>query len=193
MKRTRVQINTQAFDIFTSTYLVMYQFFKYPSLDFTLTEIAQNTGLSKGTVSKIIKELRTIGFVNVLDLEVVYRIRANLESNIFRREKIASNYYTMIRSNIPEFLIQRYNNPRCIVLFGSYRKGEDNDGSDIDIAVEVSDGITGAFKFPDLAEFEKLVKRKITVHVFNRQDIDANLFVNIANGIVLYGFLEVSK
>ena len=63
MKKTRVQKNEQMFDIFTSTYLVMFHFFKYPSLDFTVSEVAKNTKLSKATVSKIIAELRQIGFV----------------------------------------------------------------------------------------------------------------------------------
>ena len=80
------------------------------------------------------------------------------------------------------------------MLFGSYRKGEDGDGSDIDIAVEVPEGAkTGIFHFEELAAFEKAMERKVTVHAFGRKDIDENLFVSIANGIVLYGFLEVAK
>ena len=34
-------------------------------------------------------------------------------------------------------------------------------------------------------------KVNVNLHVFSRNKIDLNLFVNIANGIVLDGFLEV--
>ncbi len=194
MKKTHVRKIEQLFDIFTITFLVMTQFFKYPSLDFTLSETAKNTNLSKATVSRIIQELKSIGFVSVKDLGVIYRIKANAGSPIYKREKIMYNLHMLIRNNITEILVQKFNTPRCIMLFGSYRKGEDDDGSDIDIAVEMPEGTkTGTFHFEELAAFEKTMGRKVAVHVFSRKEIDNNLFVNIANGIVLYGFLEVAK
>lgn len=194
MKKTRVQKNEQLFDIFTITFRVMTQFFKYPSLDFTLSETAKNTNLSKATVSRIIQELKAIGFVSVKDLGVIYRIKANADSPVYKREKVMYNLHMLIRNNIAEFLVQKFNTPRCIIVFGSYRKGEDDDGSDIDIAVEVHEGAkTGTFHFEELAAFEKTMGRKVSVQAFSRNGIDNNLFVNIANGVVLYGFLEVSK
>lgn len=194
MKKTRVQKIKQAFDIFTSTALVMAQFYRYPTVEFSLSEIAGNTGLSKATVSRIIRELRDAGFVTVLNLGVVYRIKADGDSPVYRREKVAYNLHTIIRSNVTEFLAQKFDQPRCIALFGSFRKGEDDKGSDIDIAVEThEDSLNKTCRFREFEDLEKLLERRITVHLFNRKTIDANLFTNIANGIVLYGFLEVSK
>jgi predicted nucleotidyltransferase len=182
------------FDIFTSTSIVMAHFFKYPSLEFTLSEIAASTSLSKATVSGIIKELKAADFVIVKDLGVIYRIKANVDGHIYRREKIIYNLHLLIRNNITEFLTQKFNTPRCVVLFGSYRRGEDDRGSDIDIAVEVPDGVkTGVYHYGELAAFEKMVERKVSVHAFSRKEIDGNLFMNVANGVLLYGFLEVSK
>ena len=182
------------FDIFTSTSLVMAHFFKYPSLEFTLSEIAVTTGLSKATVSGIIKELKAVDFVVVKDLGVIYRIKANVDSHIYRREKVIYNLHILVRNNITEFLVQKFSTPRCIVLFGSYRKGEDDRESDIDIAVEVPDGVkTGVYHYEELTAFEKAVERKVSVHAFNRKEIAGNLFASIANGMILYGFLEVSK
>ena len=40
-------------------------------------------------------------------------------------------------------------------------------------------------------EFEKMIKRHIQLHMFNRKNVDLHVFNNIANGIVLAGFLEV--
>ena len=38
---------------------------------------------------------------------------------------------------------------------------------------------------------EKEIKRKFQLFIFNRKNVDLHVFNNIANGIVLYGFLEV--
>ncbi|MCK5043104.1 MAG: nucleotidyltransferase domain-containing protein [Candidatus Aenigmarchaeota archaeon] len=82
--------------------------------------------------------------------------------------------------------------PRVIVLFGSYRKGDDTEKSDIDIAVEVIGDEDVQIK--ELGKISKLGYRKnvtVNIHIFSRNKIDLNLFSNIANGIVLDGFLEV--
>jgi predicted nucleotidyltransferase len=78
-------------------------------------------------------------------------------------------------------------------LFGSYRKGEDISTSDIDIAIEdndTKDHQTHPLREPD---FEKLLGRNIQIHLFSRKNVDHNVFNNIANGIVLSGFLEVRR
>jgi len=194
MKKTAVQKNKRLLDLITSTLIVMELFFKYPSLSFSLSEVAKKTGLSKATVSKVINNLHKAKIVNIEDLRVVYRIRAANENQEYRREKIIRNIAAVVRSNIAEFLAQEYKNPRCIVLFGSFRRGEDDEGSDVDIAVEVS-----GKKEPETLEFDEFksveeeLNRKISVHVFNREKIDRNVFMNIANGVVLQGLLEVSK
>jgi len=194
MKKTRVQKNKQVFDIVTNTSIVMSLFFKYPGIEFALSEVARKTKISKATVSKIIANLKKCGFVEVINLGVVYRIRANTENWIYQREKIAHNFASIYRSNIVEFLVKEFNNPKCIVLLGSFRKGEDDKDSDVDIAVEVSGKIeTGIFNYDEFREFEDIVGRKVAVHVFNRKKITNNVFTGIANGIVLYGLLEVHK
>ena len=62
----------------------------------------------------------------------------------------------------------------------------------IDIAIENS-GIKDyeTKKLKELIKFENKINRKIQIHLFNRKKIDINIFNNIANGIVLSGFLEV--
>jgi predicted nucleotidyltransferase len=172
----------------------MSLFFRYPNVDFTLSEVAKNTKLSKATVSKIIKAMKQLEFVTILDLGVVYRIRANAENPLYKKEKIAYNVTGIMRSNIAEFLIKEFKSPKCIILYGSYRKGDDDEDSDIDIAVEVPEGVeTGIFEYKEFRELEDFANRKVAVHVFNRKEVDANVFMSIANGIVLYGLLEVSK
>ena len=93
-----------------------------------------------------------------------------------------------------EFLIEHFGNPKAIVLFGSFRRGEDFSTSDIDIAIETDE--TEEYKTVGLrilSNFEKEIGRKIQLHLFNQKNVDAHVFNNIANGIVLSGFLEVKS
>ncbi|MBN1897117.1 MAG: nucleotidyltransferase domain-containing protein [Candidatus Aenigmarchaeota archaeon] len=97
-------------------------------------------------------------------------------------------------SGIVEYLYDKYDNPKAIILFGSFRWGQDGKDSDVDIAIEVADDIGyDKHKIPALQEFEHGLSRNIQIHIFNRKNVDINVFNNIANGIVLYGFLEVNK
>lgn len=96
------------------------------------------------------------------------------------------------QSGLVEFLNERFNNPKSIILFGSFRKGEDISTSDIDIAIDTEEAEEyETVTTKELIEFEKIINRKIQMHLFNRKNIDINVFNNIANGIVLLGFLEV--
>ena len=97
-------------------------------------------------------------------------------------------YYAGLRAHISSLV----GNAQVIVLFGSYRKGDDTDKSDVDIAVEVASNKD--LEIIQLGRIPKFGYRKdvpINLHVFSRNKIDINLFSNIANGIVLEGFLEV--
>ncbi len=193
MKKTNVQKKEQLFDFQNNAARVMGHFFMNPQTEFTLTEVAERTGLSKATLSRIIAKLRGYDVLDITEVGPSYRIRAK-NSKTFRKEKIAYNFSVVIRSDIVEKLIGRFHNPKTIVLYGSFRKGEDAQGSDVDIAVEVAEG--SGTRFPqasDFNDFEKLTQRKVNIHVFSRKEIDINVFENIANGFVLYGFLEVSK
>jgi predicted nucleotidyltransferase len=78
------------------------------------------------------------------------------------------------------------------MLFGSYRRGDDTEKSDIDIAVEIlEDKELQIFELGKIAEFGYRENVPVNLHVFSRKKIDLNLFSNIANGFVLEGFLEV--
>ena len=75
--------------------------------------------------------------------------------------------------------------PKCIVLFGSYQRGEDTEESDIDLFIEAK------HKTINTKQFEKKLNRKVELH-FNKSftKYPQELKNNIINGIVLHGFLE---
>ena len=78
--------------------------------------------------------------------------------------------------------------PKCIILFGSYSRGEDTETSDIDIFVEAKK------QRIKIDKFEGVLKRKIEIH-FNEDfnNYSKELKNNIINGDALYGYLEVFK
>jgi len=170
-------------------------FFRYPYREFTLSEIAKLAKVSKSRASSILNAMSQNNFIILERLgKKFWRIRANIENFEFKKRKIVYNLETIYSSGIVEFLEEHFKNPKAIILFGSFREGEDGTDSDIDIAVEILEN--KKFKIMRFKEFENIEKslgRKIKIHVFNRKNIDDNVFVNIANGIVLYGFLEVKK
>ena len=66
-------------------------------------------------------------------------------------------------------------------------RGEDVEDSDIDLFIECEG------KKVDLKSFEKRLSRKINIHFNDNFNIYADeLKQNIINGMILFGFLEVS-
>jgi predicted nucleotidyltransferase len=189
------------YNIETARQKVIEFLFRYPEKEFSLSDLAKEAGVAKANIGIIINEFTEGGLIEVEKLTKIWRIRANMRNPDFINGKILSNLSQIYNSNFVAFLNDYFGNPKTIVLFGSYRKGEDSSISDIDIAIE-SDEIKG-YKTgnlrdflckklrQDVEKFEDDIGRKIQIHLFNRKSVDLNVFNNIANGIVLSGFLEV--
>jgi predicted nucleotidyltransferase len=168
--------------------------FKYSEKEFSLSDLAREAGVAKANIGGILNEFQEAGLINIEKLSKIWRIRANQTNWLFIKSKIIYNLNFIYKSGLVEFLVDFYKNPKAIILFGSFRKGEDISSSDIDIAIESNDvkeyEVIG---LRDLSEFEKIIGKNIQIHLFNREDIDIGVFNNIANGILLWGFLEVKK
>src|SRR3989344_902252 len=131
-------------------------FFQFPEKEYSLSDIAKKTGVAKANIGNIIKNLEQINFLTIEKLSKIWRIKANRNSWHFYRNKIVYNLNFVYQSGLIEFLYEFYKHPKSIILFGSFRKGEDVSGSDIDISIEQND-----FKeyrtvcLRELSEFEK--------------------------------------
>jgi predicted nucleotidyltransferase len=90
---------------------------------------------------------------------------------------------------LADHMINEYFNP-VIVLFGSYSRGEDIEGSDIDLYVE-----TPKKRNFDLEKFENILKRRIQVFNYKniREVLNIHLRNNIINGITINNFLEAAS
>jgi len=168
-------------------------FLEDPLEKFHLREIARLTNLNPNTVLNITNQLVKEGFIIKEKKIHLVEFSANVNEK-FRNFKIVRNLENIYRSGLIECLNKHFKNPQTIILFGSFRKGEDIKESDIDIAIESNDFKKYELKeLDELKEFEEKFKKKIQLHLFNKKNIDINLFNSILNGIILYGFLEVNK
>ncbi len=166
-------------------------FFSFPEEEFSLNELAEALEIAKTSAHLVISQLVIDRFLIVSKLGKLWRIKANKEHQWFTTRKIPFNLRIVYESGIIAWVEREIPSARAIILFGSYRKGDDIKTSDLDIAVEISDE-----KELDIWKvvMERLGYReniKVNIHLFSRKKIDINLFANIANGIVLKGFLEV--
>ncbi len=109
---------------------------------------------------------------------------ANRESKAFGILKLSALLLSLEETGLIQEIMKFY--PDCIVLFGSASKGEDTEKSDIDLFVQA--------KAVNLKtdQFEKKLNRRINL-IFeeNIPALQKELLNNLANGIVIRGYLKV--
>lgn len=175
---------------------VMLWFFSYPLMPISLSDLAKELKISKKTATLIVNRFIEEEFLTKEEIGRTWRISCNQNHPYNLTQKIGYNlslvYQALYESGIKNEIYRITGNPKSIILFGSYRKGDDTDKSDLDLAVEIVGN--EELKIIPLGSIPKLGYRKnvpVNVHIFSRNKVDLNLFSNIANGIVLEGFLEV--
>lgn len=147
--------------------------YENPNKNLTVREIEKITKIPKTTISDYLRIMRKEGILNEGSL-------------IFKIKKI--NYFIeeIVSSGLIEYLINELN-PSCIILFGSFRKGESDIKSDIDLFIE-----TPLKKSVDVSKYEKKLKHKISLFTEkNIKDLPNNLFNNVVNGIKLWGSFKI--
>ena len=141
----------------TAKQKVMELFYRFPDKEFSLSDVAKEAGVNKANLGAILALLASFGFIKIEKLSKIWRVKAAQENWIFKRAKIVYNLNFIYQRGLVEFLNEFYNNPKSIVLFGSFRKGEDVSGSDIDLAIESDDfkdyrilGLGDEYRFTNL-------------------------------------------
>lgn len=177
IKTTVLKKRTTVLKKRTSTDKIAEIIYENPEKTMTVREIAGKADLSKSAVQKHLETLQNKGILNK---------QRRFSSTIYAKF-IKSNYFVnkMHESGFVDLLVKELH-PSCIILFGSFAKGESIAGSDIDIFVE-----TLSKKKIDMTKFER--KLKHPVQLFVEKDIKklpTELFNNIINGIKLYGYFD---
>ena len=135
--------------------------FKEPEKWIHLREVARRLKISPNSVRKYIAELKKKRIVEIKQEANMILFRANMESETYRHEKLIHNLKSIYDSSILD-LLYRYYNPKAIVLFGSYSRGEQKDNSDVDIAVDINDKNMSLLGFIGLIRLlEDALKRKV--------------------------------
>ncbi|HLD19195.1 MAG TPA: nucleotidyltransferase domain-containing protein [Candidatus Nanoarchaeia archaeon] len=167
-------------------------FFDFPTKEISLTDLATNVRISKSSASTVVEQLVQEGFLKKEALGRVWRLSCNQNHVFTISRKIGYNLIRIYESGIIQEVNKRVPGIKAMILFGSYRRGDDTELSDIDIAVEILGDIET--KIEPLGKLSQLNYRtNVTVNlcIFSRSKVDLNLFSNMVNGIVLQGFLEV--
>src|SRR3989338_3929427 len=107
---------------------VLEQLFKHPDVEYSLTDLAKEAGVSKSNIGGLLDRFYEAGIITITRLTKIWRIRANQESWYFTTSKIVFNLSYIYQTGLVEFINTLYNNPRAIVLFGSFRWGTDVSG-----------------------------------------------------------------
>jgi len=156
---------------------ILELFYEFPSRRFTIREISNMTKIPRASAHKYLDELKG---------ENMIKNDMATDSFLFKVKKI--NYFIekIVACGLIEELISKLN-PSCIILFGSFRKGDSVKESDIDIFVESS-----VKKNIELKRFEKKLNHSIQLFIENKiNDLPNHLFNNVVNGIKLYGSFKL--
>lgn len=165
---------------------VLELFFEYPTTVFYIREIARLLKISPPMVSINIRTLLREGYIVDVRTGITNEVRANINNDGFLEKKRVFNLESLYKCGLVGHLNKEYGlSP--IAVFGSYSRGEDTEKSDIDIAI-----ITEKHKSLNLDNYEKTLKRRITVHEVDLKKVSKEFKNNLGNGIVLKGYLELT-
>ena len=169
-------------------------FIREPEREFHVRELAKLMKKSPTTTSKHLSKLKKGCLLNSRKRLNHLLFKANTENPLFRTEKLAYNLRRMAESGLIGHLVQEYNNPEAIILFGSFAKAEDIPKSDIDLLV-----VTPIRKELNLKKFEKSLGHKILLFSHSKKDIEKmksknkELLNSLVNGIVIEGLWEIFR
>jgi len=175
----------------SSVQVVAEVFFSFPTKEHTLKDVSNRVKIAHTSVKQNLNNLVKIGLIKQrIEKKGKRRFptyKANKDDKLFIQYKRMYNLQSIMESGIIQYMEEKLM-PKCIVMFGSFQRGEDTEESDIDLFIESKK------KDIQLKQFEKKVGRKIEIH-FKEYFISypKELKNNIINGTVLHGFLEGYK
>ncbi len=162
---------------------IMELFFEEPAKSFQLREISRLTKIAVTSAKKYLRELMDDGLI-AIDASTLYPSYRASNNKVFHIYKQLAMQLNISLSGLNDYL-EKETLPRCIVLFGSVRKGEYDKTSDIDLFVQ------SAEKKLALGRFEKALKHKISILFEPKlENLSKELLNNIVNGIILYGYIK---
>ena len=157
-----------------------------PTSSYTIRELSRRVKISPTWISKIVRELKKKQIVEIKEDANSLKVKSKRDVPFIRLKQIL-NLNNIYSSGLVDRLVEVYHAPDAIILFGSYSRGEDIEDSDIDIAV-----LTGRKQIDEsYAKQEKELKRKLSIKIISPKNITKEFTLSLANGVILYGYLEI--
>jgi len=168
---------------------ILELFFDYPLGQFHLRQISRKTKVAVTSVKKYLDELIKEKLIIKIDKGIYPFFIADRDNDdgIFKFYKKLNILERLKTSGLLNYIEEKCA-PKCIVLFGSASRGEDIEGSDIDLFIQSPE-----YEL-DLSKFEKEFGREINLFFkSNFSKLNKELKNNFLNGIILGGYIEVFK
>jgi len=159
-------------------------FFDNPSGKFYVREIARITKLNPNTVLNITEKLIKQDLLKKEKKKHIVEFSAILEEK-FKKLKKINNLKKIYDSGVIEHLTEKFS-PEAIVLIGSYSIGEDIKDKNIDIVIISKKD----YNSMNLKKFEDKLNKSIHPIVVDYNKISDEFYINLINGIVLYGAIN---
>jgi predicted nucleotidyltransferase len=159
---------------------ILSYFFTVPNKSIHLRELSRQTGVSMPTIVTTTNTLEQEGLLHI-DRQRAWTMVKASGNERFRRLKRVHNLQQLYESGIVDALIKASNHPQAIICFGSYSRGEDDEKSDIDIAI--LNGRSG--KISEM--FDKVLRRPVSLHYPKMERISNEFREELRNGIILDG------
>ncbi len=150
-----------------------------------LRELSRKTGIAPLSVKNYLDEFSKENLVRTKRIHNSPAYYANTESDHLKFLKKVYNTQSIKESGVVEYLYETCI-PDVIILFGSYSKGENIPGSDVDLYVQCRQ------KHLDLGIYEKKLSAKINIF-FSESfgKLSKELKNNLLNGIILHGYIKI--
>lgn len=169
----------------TPTVMIVFEFFlQDPTKEHHEREVIRKTGVSKGSASKILKLLTSLGFLSREEKGRMAIYKLNLKEPSVKQFKILLNVF-----GLKPLMGGLMEHARRIVLFGSCSQGTDVKDSDIDLLIVTTE------KEPIkriIRDFNQKNERKIAPLIVSMNEYvlmkkeDKPLYENTERGITLW-------
>jgi predicted nucleotidyltransferase len=167
-------------------YNVLKVFLDFPGYRFGLREISRKIGLALPSVKRYLSEFEKEGLIRVGDEKGNPVYSAERDSERFRFYGRLSSEYELFESGVIDYIWKKLS-PEAIIFYGSYSRGEAVEGSDVDLFA------VSKKKKADLGKYEKILGKSIHLIVDELENVSKEFKNNLANGIVMKGYLKILK
>lgn len=167
----------------TITQEVLEWFFEHPTTETGLRELSRKLNASLPSTSNAIKKLELEQLVITKSKRPIAKIIANRNNAYFKQLKRWHNLQRLYDSGLIDALKSAHPQSEAIICFGSYSSGDDDEKSDIDIAI-----FSPSKKEINVRAYETKLGKNIQI-IGILPTTNENLKANIRNGVIMDGAL----